>query len=76
MAEKIYLEDVVKDLLTFIGKNLEMESIFVNPFPSATIGVKILLDKIAALRRIETSDNGREFNIIMEQLAEDTSNGD
>jgi len=60
--------EIAQQLLTYIGNNLETESRFLTPYPSTTINVIGLLDKIAELRGITEEENGIEFNEIMDIL--------
>ena len=61
-------DNLAIELLTFIAKNMETESIFLTPRPITTIKVGLLLDKIAKMRDICCEDNGQEFNAIADSL--------
>lgn len=61
MDDKIALE-----LLKYIAENLEVESIFLTPCPTASVGVVGLLDKIAELRNVNREFNGQQFNDILD----------
>ena len=62
------MENIWKELLIYIAQNMETESRFLTPFPSTSVEIKGLLDKIAELRGISIDDNGEEFNNICDEL--------
>lgn len=54
------------ELLQYIASNLETESSFLTPYPTTSVEVIGLLNKIAELRGISEEQNGIEFDIIMD----------
>ena len=62
------MENELVELMKYIADNLETESQFLTPFPTTSVEVIGLLDKIAELRGISEEQNGIEFNIIMDNL--------
>ena len=68
--ENVFSKKAVEELFTFLSKNLEVESVFLTPFPDASINLISLLDKIADLRGISHRENGEEFNEVMNKLQE------
>ena len=61
-------DQIAHELLLYIAKNIQTESAFLYPYPTTTIEIIGLLDKIAELRNIEVETNGDEFNEIIEDL--------
>jgi len=60
------MDNKFKELLVYIASNTETESIFLSPYPTTSIEVIGLLDKIAELRGITKEQNGQEFNDILD----------
>jgi len=60
--------NIAKELLKYMAENLETESIFLSPNSVTSVEVTGLLDKIAELRGVSKEENGKEFNMIMDEL--------
>ena len=61
-------EEDYKELFKYIAQNQETESALLTPYPSTTIELKGLLDKIAEIRGISKEDNGRQYNTVCDEL--------
>ena len=62
------MENIWKELLTYLAKNMETESKFLTTRPITSVEITGLLDKIAELRGITPKTNGEEFNNICDEL--------
>ena len=62
------MENIWKELLTYIANNMQTESRFLTSTPSTSVEITGLLDKIAELRGINKEQNGEEFNNICDEL--------
>lgn len=59
-------DQIAYEFLEWIVDNMQIESRFLTPNPSASVDVVELLDKIAKLRGISKEENGRQFNNVIE----------
>ena len=58
----------VQELLLYIAKNINSSSPFISPTIEHSVEVMGLLDKIAELRGITPTANGKEFNQILDNI--------
>lgn len=58
----------VRELLLYIAKNINSSSPFLSPTIEHSVEVMGLLDKIAELRGITPTANGKDFNNILDTL--------
>lgn len=59
---------IANELIEYIANNLITESIFSTPYPTTSVEVIGLLDKIAQLRGIDKIENGKQFNTILDKI--------
>jgi len=67
-------ETIAKELLAYIAQNMITESRYLSSNPMTSVEIIGLLDKIAELRNLSITDNGREFNKIVDFYEEQHNN--